>query len=377
MVDTTKYPQVAVVVPKMEIPSNKNSPSAVPAANTTANMDSSTTNTNPPPAGASNAPNTTTEKADPSPQPKPDPELPLEVPREISDAEMQLVSSLAKLQKLESMIHQLRTLLPDRALDPLVPIVNPSAAGGRAPPKSPAVLYQQLAAAMSGAVAEVRAFQELWRSADMRAMWERVGAQIDANGGQLLQPTGVWDRDYEALRAELAAWETAKMERERRAEEEAERARLQAAEGGWRGVVQGFVARNGGLVRVLPSKAEDEMTVVLGRAGMRFRVYADGAGATVEGGVPEWRVSARPGPGQPVSRAEAAVVECLNARGRQWDLVHLLDMTSAYSDLKQTPCMKCSRMTDNAANLPTIRRQTLLQAEGQPPTWEALHATCV
>lgn len=205
-----------------------------------------------------------------------------------------------------------------------MPIVNPSAAGGRAPPKSPAVLYQQLAAAMSGAVAEVRAFQGLWRSADMRAMWERVGAQIDANDGQLLQPTGVWDRDYEALRAELAALETAKMERERRAEEEAERARIQAAEGGWRGVVEGFVARNGGLVRVLPSKAEDEMTVVLGKAGMRFRVYADGAGATVEGGVPEWRVSARPGPGQPVSRAEAAVVECLNARGRQWDLVHLL-----------------------------------------------------
>ncbi|KAL5355941.1 mediator complex subunit 27-domain-containing protein [Aspergillus floccosus] len=366
----------------MEYPSNNNSASAVPAASTTANttsMDSVTTNSNPPPAGTSNTANTTTVKAGPSAQTKPDPELPVEVPREISDAEMQLVSSLAKLQKLESMIHQLRTLLPDRVLDPLVPIVNPSAAGGRAPPKSPAALYQQLAAAMSSAVAEVNEFQGLWRSADMRTMWERLGAQIDANGGQLLQPTGVWDRDYEALRADLAARETEKMERERHAEEDAERARIQAAEGGWRGVVEGFVTRNGGSVRVIPSKKEDEMTVVLGKAGMRFRVYADGAGASVDGGagVPEWRVSARPVPGQPVSRAETAVVECLNARGRQWDLVYLLNMISAYSDIKQTPCVKCSRMTDNAANLPTIRRQTPAQAEGQPPAWEALHPICV
>lgn len=112
MVDTTKYPQVAVVVPKMEFPSNTNSPSAVPAANTTANMDTATTNTNPPQAGASNAPKTTTEKADPSPQSKPDPELPVEVPREISDAEMQLVSSLAKLQKLESMVSPHPTRVP-------------------------------------------------------------------------------------------------------------------------------------------------------------------------------------------------------------------------------------------------------------------------
>jgi hypothetical protein len=217
-------------------------------------------------------------------------------------------------------------MLPDRLLEPLVPIVNPKAAAGRSIPKSPQMLYEQLSQAARTGVAEVTEFQTMWRSPEMKAVWDRVDAQIKENGGQLLQPTGVWDRNYGTLLEGLLKDETAVKEQQRNAEEESERSKIQSTEGGWRAIVDGFILKNVPGVRVLPSRAEAAVTVVLPKAGMAFKVHT--VGGLEMNGVPEWQVSSRTLPGQAKTKLEGAVSDCLNSRPRQWDLAYLLVSSS-------------------------------------------------
>ncbi|RAK85678.1 hypothetical protein BO79DRAFT_273015 [Aspergillus costaricaensis CBS 115574] len=290
------------------------------------------------------------------------------------DSETQLVSSLAKLQKMEAMIHQLRTLLPERLLEPLAPIVNPKAAAGRSVPKSPQMLYEQLAQAARAGVSELQEFQSMWRSPEMKAVWDRVDAQIKENGGVMLQPTGKWERDYDTILADLREEEQAQNEQQQKANEEMERSKIQATEGGWRAIVDGFAQENVPGVRVLASQSEAAVTVVLVKAGIVFRVEAI---AGQDGnGVPDWRVFTRTPGGQTPSNVETAVAQCLNARPRQWDLLYLLDMISSYSTIKQTPCAKCAKMTDSTATLPTIRKPSSTPQEQGSQTWEAYHQGC-
>ncbi|KAI9044289.1 putative cytochrome P450 alkane hydroxylase [Aspergillus affinis] len=297
---------------------------------------------------------------------------------EISESEMQLVSSLAKLQKLEAMVHQLRTLLPDRLLDPLRPNPNPKAAA-QSVPRSPGVLFQQLSQSFQDGTAEVQAFQNMWRGPEMKAVWEHVDAQIKENGGILLQPTGVWEQDYDTILEELLKEQEKQNEQQRKAGEEQERSNIRSAEGGWRAVVDGFAQRNVPGMRLIPSKSQDSVIVALAKAGMVFDVHT--VGGTEGNGVPEWQVTSKAAPGQSQTKMEKSITDCLNARPQQWDLAHLLDMISSYSSIKQTPCMKCGKMTDAATQLPTIRQHKLMPSPtaGQPPssTWEAYHASCL
>ncbi|THC89658.1 hypothetical protein EYZ11_010903 [Aspergillus tanneri] len=241
---------------------------------------------------------------------------------EISESEMRLVSSLAKLQKLEAMVHQLRDLLPDRLLDPMLPIVNPNAVAGRQVPKSPQMLYEQLSKAARAGVAEVKEFQSMWRAPEMKTIWELVDVRIKENGGQLLQPSGVWESDYDTLLEELVKEREKKNEEQRKSEEELERSRVQSTEGGWRAIVESFAMRNVPGVRVIPSKNEASIIVTLAKAGMSFKVHT--IGEPQANNAPDWQVVNKAALGQPRSELEKAITDCLNARPRQWDLVYLL-----------------------------------------------------
>ncbi|KAE8371934.1 mediator complex subunit 27-domain-containing protein [Aspergillus bertholletiae] len=357
---TANFSTAPVVVPKMEFPSKNGQQETKP----------NNTNTGQTTVIKSEGDNMTVNFTS-SPAMKQDPNA----SKQVSESEMQLVSSLAKLQELEAMIHQLRTLLPDRLLEPLVPIVNPKAAAGRAVPRSPQVLYEQLSQSARDGVAEVTEFRNMWSNPEMNAVWEHVDAQIKENGGQLLQPTGVWDRNYGTLLEELVKEETARAEQQRKSEEEIERSRIQSTEGGWRAIVDSFIQKNMPGVRVLPSKTETAITVVLPKAGMTFKVHT--VGGSEANSVPEWQVSSRTMPGQAKTKLESAASDCLNSRSRQWDLSYLLDMLSSYSDVKQVPCVKCGKMTDKAAQLPAIRQQKQPSEPQQPPIWEAYHPSCI
>jgi hypothetical protein len=275
-----------------------------------------------------NMSNTIREEA--SPEPVLDPEL--------LESEMELVTSLAKLQKLEEMvsdavlkldffplltfqIHQLRTLLPERLLEPLAPIVNPKASTGTTVPNSPQKLFQQLSQAARAGVSEVSEFQSLWRGKDMKPVWDRIDTLIFENAGQLLQSSGMWEEDYGALLEELTKQDAARKEQEQKVKEELERSQLQSAEGGWKAIVDSFAQKNIPGVRISTTKSESSFAILLAKAGMSFKVHA--IKAAQESEIPEWQVSSKQ-IAEPPSKLESAVLDCLNSRSRKWDLLYLL-----------------------------------------------------
>ncbi|PYH88254.1 hypothetical protein BO71DRAFT_404011 [Aspergillus ellipticus CBS 707.79] len=56
-------------------------------------------------------------------------------------------------------------------------------------------------------------------------------------------------------------------------------------------------------------------------------------------------------------------------------------MIASYANIKTTPCVKCAKMTDSAANLPTVRKPKAVSGvDQQQPggiVWEAYHVGCV
>ncbi|KAL3462714.1 mediator complex subunit 27-domain-containing protein [Aspergillus heterothallicus] len=303
-----------------------------------------------------------------SPEPVLDPEL--------LESEMELVTSLAKLQKLEEMIHQLRTLLPERLLEPLAPIVNPKASTGTTVPNSPQKLFQQLSEAARGGVSEVGEFQSMWRGRDMKPVWDRIDTLVYENAGQLLQSSGMWEEDYGSLLEELTKQDSVRKEKEQRAKEELERSQLQSAEGGWKAIVDNFIQKNVPGVRITITKSDSAFAILLLKAGLSFKVNAVSVGQESE--IPEWQVSSKQASADPPSKLESAVLDCLNSRSRKWDLAFLLEMISSYSNIFQTPCTKCNSITDNSANLPAIRHLKATQSSNKPQhIFEAYHATCI
>ncbi|KAL4875457.1 mediator complex subunit 27-domain-containing protein [Aspergillus karnatakaensis] len=358
----TGHQRLAVVIPKME-----QSPSMKPHTLTSSplkTMKDSHPATRQPPGSEDQNPL--------EPEPVIDPE--------ILESEMELVSSLAKLQKLEDMIHQLRTLLPERLLEPLAPIVNPKAAATRDTPDSPQKLLEMLSQAARGGVKEVGEFQGLWRGREMKPVWERVDTLIYENAGRLLQPNGVWERDYDELLEELTAQDSARKEQQRRANEEQEREQTRVREGGWKGIVEEFAQRDVSGVKVASVKDGGSFFVVLSKMGLAFKVIM-GSALNQSQDLPDWNVSSKSALGEPTSRLEKGVLDCLNSRPRKWDLAFLLEMISSYSTIYQTPCTKCGAMQDKSTNLPTIRRanqpQTPTPAQPNQPCFEAYHPTCI
>lgn len=274
------------------------------------------------------------------------------------NSERQLVSSLWKLQELEAkvsyistpqrpiqwkrvflisllcslfanteQIHQLRTLLPDRLLAPLIPIVNPRRAGPNRPvPKSPQMLYEQLSQAARDGVTEVEDFVSAWQSPEMRAVWARMDEKMKECDGDYPQPSGIWEHDYDKVLEELDKEEHTSQRRHKKTEEEQSRAQALSA-GGWKGVVESFKQKGLSGVRILLSKNEDVITVVLLKAGMSFDIQE--IHGQEEDGKVEWRVSNKQYPGKPKTKLETSVSICLNLRPRKWDLGYLLVSTSS------------------------------------------------
>lgn len=168
----------------------------------------------------------------------------------------------------------------------------------------------------------------MWRGAEMKAVWDRVDAQIKENGGNLLQPTGVWEQDYDTILEELLKEQEKRNEQQRKADEEQQRSNIRSTEGGWRAIVDGFAQRNVPGVRLIASKRDDSVTVALAKAGMVFNVHT--VGGTERNGVPDWQVSSKGASGQSQTKVEKSIVDCLNARPQQWNLAHLL--VSSHAD---------------------------------------------
>lgn len=162
----------------------------------------------------------------------------------------------------------------------------------------------------------------MWRGPELQAIWSHVEDRIRESNGQLLQPTGIWEKDYDVLLKELLKVEKMKEEEAQREEEDAERAKAQTSEGEWETVVERFMQREIPGIRVVKGQKPFSIGVALAKAGMILLI--EGVKEADVPGVSEWHVRAKAPPGRSPTKLENSIMNCLNSRPRKWDLAFLL-----------------------------------------------------
>lgn len=211
--------------------------------------------------------------------------------------------------------------MPDELLEPLVPIANPDKATVNNPvAETPRALRADLNQTARARVADVQHFQALWRDPGLKSVWEHVESRMNEPNGQMLQPTGKWDKDYDVLLKELTEKEKSNVEERQREEEEAERLKVQSGEDEWQKALGSFVQRNVPGVRIAEEQDGSSLTVALVKAGVVFLVK----GVSVDGApISEWEVASKVS-GRAPTKLETAILDCLGSRPRKWDLYFLL-----------------------------------------------------
>jgi hypothetical protein len=176
-------------------------------------------------------------------------------------------------------------------------------------------------------LANIESFKSTWQGPELTPVWAHVESRIKESNGQILQPTGMWERDYDVLLEDLLQAETSKEEERLREEEDAERTKVQSSEGGWQAIVESFIQRNVPGVRVIKGQGALSLAIALSKAGIIFHV--EGLKEDDDApGVAEWHVSSKAPPGRVPTKIENSIVECLNSRSRKWDLAFLLVCTA-------------------------------------------------
>jgi hypothetical protein len=221
-------------------------------------------------------------------------------------------------------IYQLRTLVPDRLLAPLAPIVNPDMAGPSMPmPKSPQEMFEQLSQAARDGVVEVNAFKAEWNRPEMKIIWDRIDQKLAESGGDYPQPTGMWEQNYDDILKNLDRDEKRQEQQQQKVIEEQELSQLISADGGWRGVVESFMMQdNPGLLVTFPPSVEspDYFFVLLRKISAVFCIQPE----RITGDEREISWQVKSVPHGSTSKLEIDILNHISTRDRQWDLRYLL-----------------------------------------------------
>lgn len=212
--------------------------------------------------------------------------------------------------------------MPDGVLEPLVPISNSKASPLKSVAQTPSLLRSELDQTARKRLSNVENFQAAWRGPELQPIWSHVETRIRESNGELLQPTGIWEKDYDVLLKELLEAEKTKEKEAQREEEDAMRARAQSSEGEWETTVEKFMQRNIPGIRVAKGQKPFSMGIALAKAGMILLI--EGVKEADVPGVSEWQVRAKAPPGRSPTKLENSIMNCLNSRPRKWDLAFLL-----------------------------------------------------
>ena len=171
-------------------------------------------------------------------------------------------------------------------------------------------------------LASIQQFQSEWRAPEMKPVWAHVESRIKESKGQHLQPTGMWEKDYDVLLKELSQAEKSAEEERKQGEEDAERTKAQSSDADGQAVLERFISRNVPGVRVIKGQNPTSLAVALARAGMVFLIQ--GVKEPDAPGVSRWEASSKVAPGRAPTKLELAILDFLNSRPRKWDLAFLL-----------------------------------------------------
>lgn len=213
-------------------------------------------------------------------------------------------------------------MVPSKLLEPLSTLSNQRGQSSISYADSPVHLRDGLDQAARTQLANIQSFKSTWQGPELQPVWAHVESRIKESNGQILQPTGLWERDYDVLLEELLQAEKSKEEERLREEEVTERTKIQSSESGWEAIVESFIQRNVPGVRVIKGQGSLSLVIALLTAGIIFHI--EGLNDNDAPGVAEWHVSSKAPPSRAPTKMENSIVECLNSRSRKWDLAFLL-----------------------------------------------------
>lgn len=216
-------------------------------------------------------------------------------------------------------------MVPSKLLEPLSTLSNQRGPSNITYADSPAHLRDGLDQAARTQLANIQSFKSTWQGPELEPVWAHVESRIKESNGQILQPTGIWERDYDVLLEKLLQAEKSKEAERLREQEVAERTKVQSSDGGWEAIVESFIQRNVPGVRVIKGQGALSLAIVLLKAGIIFHI--EGLNDNDAPGVAEWHVSSKAPPGRVPTKMENSIVECVNSRSRKWDLAFLLVRT--------------------------------------------------
>lgn len=156
----------------------------------------------------------------------------------------------------------------------------------------------------------------------MRPVWDHVESRIKESNGDFIQPTGMWEKDYDVLLKELLKADKTKEEEIEQEQEKLERSKAQSSDEEWQAVLEKFTQRDVPGIRVVKGQDPFSLSVVLAKAGMIFSVK--GAQEPNVSGVSEWQVVSQTPASRSPSKIEQAIQDCLNSRPRKWDISFVL-----------------------------------------------------
>ncbi|EXJ54420.1 hypothetical protein A1O7_09759 [Cladophialophora yegresii CBS 114405] len=274
-----------------------------------------------------------------------------ELPGAVDSEDREIIAKLAKLQNMYSQIGGLRSLLPDKLINPArVALENP---GGYQPEK----LATYLQTAAKAGSQDVEQFKKEWHGEDVRQLWHVVNANDLPQGGD------AWPLDYGALLQDAATNDRTSITASDPSREFPPPNEPEIMQ-----VVDDFCARHPEL-RIHVSDGATPLPIDIQVGKLDFRLeQRHSAGAT------KYIVVGKPG--TETSSLRHNVLQSISESQKGAGLATLLEMISSYRDINTKPCEKCHKLFDSKTMQLPLIRQSITPQEGEVPQFLALHRDC-
>ncbi|KIW14765.1 hypothetical protein PV08_07550 [Exophiala spinifera] len=268
----------------------------------------------------------------------------------IEPEDREIMEKLAKLQNMYNQIGGLRTLLPEKLINPTrFALENPH----RYEPEKLAAYLQD--AAQAG-IRDVEKFKKDWHSDDVRELWQVV------NTGDVPQGGDAWTLDYDTLILQnqgknSTSLESRTLTHSLNGQTDAEIAKI----------VSDFQVKHPDL-KISPAHEANPLPLDIGIGQVEFRIEKSRDASTGT-----FKATYKPGT-EPFALRDR-ILESIKKSDVRSNLMALLEMIAAYHDIKTRPCDKCDILVNNKLQLPLIR-QLKTAEDNERFEFLALHPEC-
>ncbi|ETN43509.1 uncharacterized protein HMPREF1541_02668 [Cyphellophora europaea CBS 101466] len=269
------------------------------------------------------------------------------LPDDVHPTDIEIYEQLARLQSMYNQASELRTLLPER-------LIEPTRFARQAPPEKVAV--QLRGAATSGSV-QIKNFKRAYQSEEMRSLWQTV------NNAEYPQGDDVWTMDYAQSLSKIKSLNGAD-----KAGDSTNADQSLSDHHSVSAIIAKFRESHPTIPINTPA-APDDLPVELTVASMAFQIVDQG----LEGNH-VYSVAATEDT-KPTA-TQLAVLRHIERSHEQENLQALMGLLASYSNIMSTPCQKCQKVFDQSLKLPIVREKKNSTTSGGDLEWSILHDSC-